>query len=456
MDYKTNANGTVIYAARVKEILYRSRYPRYIDAARSLFGCRAQLIVADVVQHGRVRIGAVLERMRERETAGEGVSARDAEEETVEMFGKLVDMQYLCCAVVDSQVEGAKKLDLFRLPDSVTSFLQEKAAQSAQPVAKRRKLDPPSSPRETNPLQLNDGGIYYRLNFNQFHRHFLNQAIISAAQIKFDPAATVILRTVLEATSSKPFESVFGLTTAGISSFELFQHLPAVPILSRDEMSQYLTILGQDQVPFLVKTGEQGGGTYAVNIRGITDILCEQTIESVVRERFGSRSLRVFRLLLAKKHLEQKQVGELAMIPAKESKELLYKLFIEGFVSVQELPRTADHAPSRTFYLFAVNLDQVRRKLLAQCYETAANLISRRHSEVEKCERLDEKSRLCEMHAEQLKAAGNATKEDLDEVEEIITPGEREQLKNFKETVRKLEQAELQLDDTIMALSRYQ
>lgn len=249
---------------------------------------------------------------------------------------------------------------------------------------------------------------------------------------------------------------MFGLTTAGISSFELFQHLPAVPILSRDEMSQYLTILGQDQVPFLVKTGEQGGGTYAVNIRGITDILCEQTIESVVRERFGSRSLRVFRLLLAKKHLEQKQVGELAMIPAKESKELLYKLFIEGFVSVQELPRTADHAPSRTFYLFAVNLDQVRRKLLAQCYETAANLISRRHSEVEKCERLDEKSRLCEMHAEQLKAAGNATKEDLDEVEEIITPGEREQLKNFKETVRKLEQAELQLDDTIMALSRYQ
>jgi hypothetical protein len=106
VDYKTNANGTVIYAARVKEILYRSRYPRYIDAARSLFGCRAQLIVADVVQHGRVRIGAVLERMRERETAGEGVSARDAEEETVEMFGKLVDMQYLCCAVVDSQVEG--------------------------------------------------------------------------------------------------------------------------------------------------------------------------------------------------------------------------------------------------------------------------------------------------------------------------------------------------------------
>ena len=249
---------------------------------------------------------------------------------------------------------------------------------------------------------------------------------------------------------------MFGLTTAGISSFELFQHLPAVPVLSRDEMNQYLTILTDDPVRFLIKTGEQGGGTYAVNIRGITDILCEQTIESVVRERFGSRSLRVFRLLLAKKHLEQKQVGELAMIPAKESKELLYKLFVESFVSVQEIPRAGDHAPSRTFYLFTVNLDQVRRMLLTQCYETAANLVSRRHSEMEKHERLDEKSQRCEMLAETLKATGNASKEALAEMEEIITPGERQQLKKFKLKVRKLEQAELQLDDTIMALSKYQ
>ena len=105
VEYKTNARGTVVYAARVKEILYRSRYSRYIDAARSLFGRRAELIVADVVQHGRVRIGMVLERMRERETGSEGKGVREVDEETVEMFGKLVEMQYLCCAMKGSASE---------------------------------------------------------------------------------------------------------------------------------------------------------------------------------------------------------------------------------------------------------------------------------------------------------------------------------------------------------------
>lgn len=325
-----------------------------------------------------------------------------------------------------------------------------------QPAAKRRKLDQPVSSTDSEPLQLDDGGIYYQLNFSQFHRHFLNQAIVSAVQQKFDPVAPVIIRTIIDQTSSKPLESLFGLTTAGISSFELFQHLPAVPVLSRDEMNQYLSVLADDPVRFLIKTGDQGGGTYAVNVGGIKDTLCEQTIESVVRERFGSRSLRVFRLLVAKKHLEQKQVGELAMIPAKESKEILYKLFVESFVSVQEIPRAGDHAPSRTFYLFTVKLDQVRRLLLTECYESAANLVSRRHTEMEKHKRLDEKSQRCEMLTETLKATGNASKEALAEVEEMITPGERQQLQKFRQAVKKLEQAELQLDDTILTLLKYQ
>jgi len=41
-------------------------------------------------------------------------------------------------------------------------------------------------------------------------------------------------------------------------------------------------------------------------------------------DRFGSKCCRIFRLVLVKKHLEQKQVEEFAMIPAKEAKEHLY------------------------------------------------------------------------------------------------------------------------------------
>lgn len=51
--------------------------------------------------------------------------------------------------------------------------------------------------------------------------------------------------------------------------------------------------------------------------------------------RFGSRCARIFRLLLRKKHLEQKQVEDFAMIPAKEAKDMLYKMLSENVVSLQ-------------------------------------------------------------------------------------------------------------------------
>ena len=56
-----------------------------------------------------------------------------------------------------------------------------------------------------------------------------------------------------------------------------------------------------------------------------------------MRERFGSKCLRVFRLLLMKKVLEQKQVVDMAMIPSKEARELLYSLLAENFISLQVL-----------------------------------------------------------------------------------------------------------------------
>lgn len=71
------------------------------------------------------------------------------------------------------------------------------------------------------------------------------------------------------------------------------------------------------------------------DFKSLSELLCRETIEGVVRERFGSKCYRIFRLLMMKKILEQKQVAESAMISGKEAKELLYTLLAENFVSVQ-------------------------------------------------------------------------------------------------------------------------
>lgn len=66
-----------------------------------------------------------------------------------------------------------------------------------------------------------------------------------------------------------------------------------------------------------------------------SEVLCRTAIECIVRERFGSKAFRVFRLLLMKRMLEQKQVSDMAMIPSKEAKEILYTLLAENYISLQ-------------------------------------------------------------------------------------------------------------------------
>ena len=69
------------------------------------------------------------------------------------------------------------------------------------------------------------------------------------------------------------------------------------------------------------------------------------------------------------------------MVPQKEAKEMLYTLLAEHFVTVQEVPRSQDYAPARSFYLFTVSLPQLSRMLLERCYKIAGNVKTRWLSE---------------------------------------------------------------------------
>ncbi len=130
----------------------------------------------------------------------------------------------------------------------------------------------------------------------------------------------------------------------------------------------------------------------ALALLGLSEFLQAKVIESVVQQRFGDLSLRIFRLLRMKKQLEQKgvrfldphgrssaaltlncgtqhmharQIADLALIPVSETREYLYKMLSCEFVHLQEVPRTADHAPARTFYLWSVRMEHIKRHVRA-------------------------------------------------------------------------------------------
>ena len=103
--------------------------------------------------------------------------------------------------------------------------------------------------------------------------------------------------------------------------------------------------------------------------------MIQNVIESVVHQRFGLLAKRIFRLLFVNRRLDQKEISKMAMLPIKQTREILYKLFKSEYVKIQEVSRTSDHAPSRTLYFWYVDLDCIRHKICPKLFPSLSEYI---------------------------------------------------------------------------------
>lgn len=89
------------------------------------------------------------------------------------------------------------------------------------------------------------------------------------------------------------------------------------------------------------------------------------------------------RLTRIQKFMEQDQMQNVAMIPAKEAKMFTYKLLEHNFLQIKELKKgTSNFAPVKSFILYHVDLPQVRTKykyldmMLCNCKNTSLHRLS--------------------------------------------------------------------------------
>ncbi|NXE57310.1 RPC3 polymerase, partial [Casuarius casuarius] len=446
--YQLQKRGFVEYEAQCKRVLRILRYPRYIYTAKTLYNDTGELIVEELLLNGKMTMSAVVRKVADRltETMEDGKTMDYADVSST--FVRLADTHFVQrCPLVPEAAETPEvppppaptlvisEKDMYAVP-KLNLIGKGKRRRSCdedenhEHKAKKHKKDREDA--EPPP----DDGIYWQVNIDRFHQHFRDQGIVSAVANRMDQTSSEIVRTMLRmsevtTSSSAPY-------TQPLSSNEIFRSLPAGYNIVKQVLDQYLTLLADDPLEFVGKSGDSGGGMYTVSILS----------------GFGSRCARIFRLLLRKKHLEQKQVEDFAMIPAKEAKDMLYKMLSENFVSLQEIPKTPDHAPSRTFYLYTVNILSSARMLLHRCYKSVANLIERRQYETKENKRLLEKSQRVEAILASMQATG-AEDVQLQEIEEMITAPERQQLENLKRNVNKIDASENQVDETIFVLESF-
>ena len=139
---------------------------------------------------------------------------------------------------------------------------------------------------------------------------------------------------------------------------------------------------------------------YLLDMHELSNTVKQLLLEGVVHARVGDAGGRLFRLLLRRhadgkcaargqQRLDVKVLAELALVPEREARPLLWKLLQLGFVGLQELSRTADHNPKTTTYLWYVSLPSAYRALEEESVASLARLYARLAAERRDAARLE-------------------------------------------------------------------
>lgn len=254
-------------------------------------------------------------------------------------------------------------------------------AAAASPSPKKRKAaaESPVKGKRARPSEDAEPGAFVRISLGKFIHAIWHEQLVAYTRRRINDAAGAVVAAALAQSGASAARTV-------LSSFDVAKGVPAgTPLLVDTDpgrprggqpVQQYLEVISQD-VAFLVKHGEQAGGQYYIDFAQSVETLLVATLAAYIVGRFGPTSARIFRILLGRRYLEEKVVSKIAMISGKECRERLYALYQAGLLHIQEVPRTADHAPSRTIYLWTVPLDRIRGQTGLNLRKAYANILER-------------------------------------------------------------------------------
>lgn len=158
-------------------------------------------------------------------------------------------------------------------------------------------------------------------------------------------------------------------------------------------VQHHLKLLSEGQVPFLIETS---AGVYSVPYLSLTKHLKECNYDLLIKTTLGASSLRVLRCLKSLKLADEKTLSNSVLLKEKNVRNEIYRLVNMNVVEIQDVPRSADRAASKTFYLFRhkpfAAYASLANSLLYNMAELLANIEGFKQDNkilLEKCERID-------------------------------------------------------------------
>ncbi|XP_050299952.1 DNA-directed RNA polymerase III subunit RPC3 [Anthonomus grandis grandis] len=438
--FKANKNENLAnYSLDSEKVLYMLRYPKYLNLIKTQYGDEAEMIVEEILQRGYWSAPELILKVHERMSKNS-----DRPPTLVHIKDKLI---FLITAKYLQRIPYST--DEKPVPDL---HVDEKEMHVIPNIEIKNLV----AHQADSSVALSYKNIYWAVNFDRFHQDMRDRIMVTAFTRKFDECSGEIIKLFLRQMyiRTEPWADVSNPIPA-IEIKDILKRQQSNNSHTLPFFDQYINIIEQDNSKLLRKAGEASGGSYQIYLKEAFTQFVWELVEQVVLEKYDSKAARIFRLVKLKPYIEPDQIQQLAMIPAKDAKKLSYQLYEENFLHIQELRKTsANNGPTKNFTLFHIQLENVVRMLLEMCYKTLFNHISRRNHEKELNKRIIDKKQRVETILLGMRAQG-ATEEQINDIEEMITPPEKEILSNIDKIMKKLSTIELEIDDTIFLLKTF-
>ncbi|KAJ8720742.1 hypothetical protein PYW08_006207 [Mythimna loreyi] len=442
--FEPSANEVIAdYKLIPDNVLLLIRYPRYLLQIKSKYGSEAELLVEELLQQATCTATVLLFTI--------AMKYKDDKEKNItivtlkDMFISLVTAGYIQQAPVAELKEGSEVPTLVPVATIVPDLL----------VSRNGTLALVQAMSSGSISEINDN-IYWRVNYDRFHLDFRDEIMIKAITRRIDENAGELMRFLLE--KMYLTSAAWAPESSPLCVIDLRERCRGAasdrPLLHQF-VDQYLKVLEENGGGFVRRVGDAGSGQYCVRTRHAARQLVLCALDHTVTERLGSKAARIFRLIRSRKYIEEDDIQKNAMLVNKECKQLTYKLLEEHFISVQPMRKAASAGGlAKAIYLYHIKLHDVAHAAQEMCYRALHNVLRRHQHERAAHARLVDKQRRVRTIVHGMRLRGEP-QQNIDDVEETLTPPELAVLQGVEKRLKQLSTAEMELDRNLFIFKWY-
>ncbi|KAI0340517.1 hypothetical protein BDW22DRAFT_1359908 [Trametopsis cervina] len=464
---QNDADG-VVFEFNTDECLMRLRYGRYVWQAEQSFGKPGAEIVQLIMDHGKLRPPEIISQLSIYDPIkGPAMYAQ--------ALHNLVENSYIKPSTILAHVsprdtriryEAEEKAKISGFPTAkqlkeakeVASARIRREEDEAEKIGMKRKAKDQQSGRSGKRKAVEedvvDDTVFFRVNCERFNVHIRNGIIENAVRERYNDHAALIVRATLEATAAKQLKlsdirsdptSLASIATQLSDELDLSEGL-ATSSKNASQMSllkDYLGIMASADNPTPAGRASSflsvNGSKVQVEFEIVATRLRKRILEAIARERHGDESVRILSLLLSTGKMDEKQISKVGMMGPKDVRPLLSVMSAESLVSLQEVAKSADRNPTRTFFLWYVDLQKAYTVAIGDLYKTLYNVSRRRQVEEEE---------------PVLRAVlEKRQRSDVSQDEErLLTRNEREVLARWEKKREKLTVLEMRVEESVFIL----